>query len=210
MIDQRKKRARGHYKLFGYFKTNTPIPAGSLTIDSTRVFDKSKTYLKKYGIEKEENTLKTDVLYQKFHNKYNYDFRILSFQGLRSNDNSRLMPRALPLINVYYQNNIPSIKSKYYIDTNFLYLDRVEGPRYKRLSILNGLNTDEYITSGGHVFSADASLRTDFYYSDYKKINVLDHSYNNLNLSHKGGVSRIHPRINFEWEISINKSWKKF
>lgn len=191
-----RKTFKGHYDLAGDYIVRNDWHTGKLRYKSKRVFDPSKTYLRKYKISRDE-ILNTDISYNVFESKNYYIARGLSFQDLRFEHNNKTTPLVLPLLEAHREKDTGFWNSKLFTDVNVLNLIRSQGESYKRFSVAEGLKIP-FKMPYGHKFSTTAAVRADLYDVDKTPIRVKDTKTKLLN-NKEGAEGRIYPEIRNEW-----------
>jgi LPS-assembly protein len=148
---------RGHLKGEGHFQPTDKIGWGYKGLISS-----DDTYLRAYKFSDD------DLLFSKTYaekiDKRNYlGGKALYIQSLRAGDDKDTIPYVLPSVDAHYETTpFKDYNSRLYTDGNILVLSRKKGAETRRASGTVGLNTP-YVTSSGHVFSTQASLRGDAY-----------------------------------------------
>jgi len=150
--------------------------------DIERVSD--DLYLRNYDVfrrgdlRKELDTSATNRLRTSAYLQYENDNTLLTarnyvFQGLRTEDVADLTPYILPIIDYRRDFKPPAIGGRGLVNINFASLQRTGGVDTRRITA-SALVEREWLTSGGHRFSAFAEMRGDgFYYSDLDEGNEV-------------------------------------
>lgn len=119
------------------------------------------TYLRRYGFSNEFSL--TSRLYAETAVGRNYALaESMVFQALRQADDSSLTPRILPSLSGYYETEPMTNGARLYGAANLQNLARPTGAEYQRASFTGGAKLP-YVSTGGHVFEAELSVRTDAY-----------------------------------------------
>lgn len=190
----------GHYALKGNYKfTGDTIP-GFVEVESKRMRNKERTFLKKFDID-EENILKTDVNYRYFAKSYYYSLRSLNFQDLRLGYNAKTTSAALPVFDAHLEYPTKIFNSKVYSDVNFLNLARSQGTNYHRFTVKPGIKSTNRLLYGNFL-NFDLSLRADAYEVRQRPITVRSINQESRILAErgkKGKEARMYPEFLTQW-----------
>ncbi len=181
---------RGHYDLNGKF---TVHKNGYFDIKSRFLYDKPKSYLKKYKIS-DDAILTTDLNYRYVDDNNYHSARSLFFQGLRPIDDTKTTLNALPIFDGYYEKNIPDfIPSKFYTTYNIANLFREEGSSYEKITVKPTYAVPLSLPYG-QLLNTEMSVRIDAYDIKHKQIKKVP-----SDKPYKKGITRIYPEVYSEW-----------
>ena len=171
--DESDKDVRGHIKGDGLFDISENWDLG---FDGQ--FTSDDTYLRRYDFDNTD--LITSRAYLERINERNFTrLQMVHFRGLLEIDDSKTTPFAAPYLRSHIESNqgvIPGYKkSKINLDFTSFNIERNLGDNSQRGSARASLNIP-YITSGGHVFELETSLRADKFYSQPLAANDVDES----------------------------------
>lgn len=198
-----KKEIRAHYDLKGrYYFDNQSFPI-QLTVDSKRLMDPNKTYLKKYGFGNED-VLKTDVAFTNITNKRYAAVRALFFQDLRPDSRTKTTASALPQGTFISHHTFSNMKIDGQILADYTNLNRPQGMSYNRFVLKPSLSKS-VVTPNGFVLSGDASVRSDFYNVDYNPVKVA--SNYTPNAQRQGSEARAHPEFVATANYPLYNTW---
>ncbi len=134
-------------------------PQASWGFDVNRASD--DTYLRRYGFGNQE-TLVSRVFGEYVQNRDYAQLQGMAFQGLELDADPDRVPMILPALDATVTSAPLWHGSRARLETNSYLLTRDVGAESRRLSVTTGWNVP-HVTPGGHVLTADASLRTDYY-----------------------------------------------
>jgi len=154
------------------------------------------TYLRRYGISGLD-TLTTNTFVEGFNDRSYAAGNTYWFQGLKEADEDNKIPVVLPLLDFNYVGEPDSAGSYFTIDTNLMFLQRVEGADSRRLSAEAGWHLP-FITEAGHAIRLSATLRGDVYYVN----NVVIPS-NAPGDTDRGFTGRVRPELTAEWRYPL-------
>lgn len=120
----------------------------------------------------------------------------VAFQGLDVDDDPDREPYALPSIDGHFESHPMALGARTYADINTLALTRNLGTEYRRLSSTVGVKVP-YVSSGGHVFESDISMRGDAY--SVSDVTRTDNS------NYNGAVNRAMPKASVAWNYPLVK-----
>lgn len=180
---------RGHIYAKGahHFDSNW-----SVGYDINRTTD--DTYLRRYGFGAQA-TLFSRAYAQGVDGRNFIGIESLAIQGLRAFDDSDTTPFILPNIEGYYETTPNHFGMKYFTSASAQALTRNIGTDQTRFSSSVGVNLP-YVSSGGHVLTSTASLRTDFYDSQNVAINGGAQTVS-------GSETRVIPQLALEWRYPL-------
>ncbi len=147
---------RGHIFATGENRLSEEWSAG---FDINRASD--DTYLRRYRFGAQDTL--TSRAYTEYMDDRDY-LRVqgLAFQGMRIDDDPDTTPFILPEIKARAESGPMWGGTRFRIATDTALLTRSEGADSSRATLNAGVNVP-YVTDGGHVLAADASVRTDVY-----------------------------------------------
>lgn len=182
------KKFRGHVDGFGYFDLDENWQVG---FDAIRTTD--DTYLQRYDFGYSD--VLTSMGYARMIDGRDYvSTKVISFQGLRQNDDPDISPYALPEVNF---NKSYMIEGDYdqQIDVsgNILSLRRDLGVKMNRFSTKAEWSAN-HITSSGHKLDLSLSTRLDYYRVDEVATSKGNYS---------GDMGRIIPEMILKWSYPL-------
>ncbi len=194
-----KNQIRGHYDFNSLFTVENSMFDTYLGLNSVRVYDESKTYLKKYKIS-QEDVLTTNGFVRNFWDN-NYAFMdTLYFQSLNTaftEANWKNAPRIVPWLRASFDKDLEQDNAKVYLDVDALNLYRNTGSRYQRFSSSIGYKKP-FVLPYGQLFQIGGSLRGDYY-----QVNQSKNKQPIIANKSKGSSSRAYPQLNFEWSLPL-------
>ena len=120
------------------------------------------TYLSRYDISSRDE-LVTTLFAEQYEQRSFVSGNGYLFQSLRAGEQSDRSPIVLPLLDANLV-SAPDYAGGYAtLDANLMVLERLDGVDSRRVSVTGGWHRP-FISSGGHVFRIDASLRGDAYH----------------------------------------------
>ncbi len=164
----------------------------SIGYDINRTSD--DTYLRRYNFSNEA-VLFSRAFAQHVDGRNFLSAQGLAIQGLRVFDDPDTTPLILPTLEGYYETAPNDFGLKYFTSANAQLLSREVGVDQRRLSTSVGANIP-YVSDGGHVLNATATMRTDFYQSDDVTI------AGNPQLQ-SGSETRLIPQLALEWRYPL-------
>ena len=180
---------RGHVFTSGRFDLNDQWRVG---FDGRRASD--DTYMRRLGISSEQ--LLTSRLYAEgFYGRSYLNASATAFQGLRSQDDADTTPLLAPSLSVNYLGNADSLGGRISLDASSLVLTRTEGPSSTRGSVAAGYRLP-LLTSGGHMFTFEASARGDVYFSN-------DVPQPDGTVTDDEVKARFFPQVSAEWKYPL-------
>lgn len=159
------------------------------------------TYLSRYGFN--WDSLLTSRAYVEGENFFNNGnkrhyatLQTLHFQGLTAQDSRERTPFVFPLAEFGYMSDRLMGGSRLSLTTNMMALTRDEGAESRRFATLLNWNLP-YVTSGGHIFELDTSIRADIY--DTSNHTLTDGSRVD------GVYGRFVPQVSTTWSYPLMK-----
>ncbi len=154
------------------------------------------TYLRRYRFGDED--LLTSRLYAEGLRDRNYAIvQALAFQGLKVGDDPDRSPLIVPMLDTRLETEPLWMGSRFTLDGNALVLTREEGSETRRVGLIGGWKLP-FVTAGGHVLEAKASVRAE-------GIDVQENF-----ISTSGGVrrvdgnqSRVVPEVEIGWRYPL-------
>lgn len=119
------------------------------------------TYMRKYRYG-DYKSLNSRIYTERIEGRSHALIQAMAFQGLQIDDDPSREPFVLPLAQGYYESNPGWRGSRWFAAGNTQVIERDEGPKSRRLSVTGGYKVP-VVTSGGHLFDMQTSLRTDAY-----------------------------------------------
>ncbi len=147
---------RGHIAANGMKNIDRSTRVG---FDINRATD--QTYLARYGFSRDQ-VLFSRLYGETVEQRNAASIETLAIQGLRVGDNPKTTPSVAPTIEGYYETEPDENGARLHITGNAQSLMREVGADQRRLSVTGGVSYP-YITDGGQVINASASLRQDLY-----------------------------------------------
>lgn len=196
-VNNKGQDSRGHIDAKGAFKFNDYTDWG---FNIRRTSD--DTYLRRYDFS--QDSLLTSRIYAEKHNfledvsgKESRSFasiQTLKFTGLTADDNARLSPLILPLVDFNWESAPTIYNSRFTIDGNIMSLTRDIGAESSRLSTTAGWELP-YITDNGHIFELATKIRTDIYWVNDQPLGAGE-NYN-------GQTGRVVPEASLTWRYPL-------
>ncbi len=180
---------RGHIDAFGNFALSDTWDWG---FNIQRTSD--DTYLRRYDISSED-TLTSRAYVEHIENRRYASVQALAFQGLTVNDNSDTSPLILPIADFAWEGEPGWLNSRLNVETGTTVLTRDIGAQSRRLSTTVGWEVP-YITEGGHVLEAKASVRGDVY-------SVEDVTRSGFANDFDGTPARVIPQLELGWSYPL-------
>ncbi|MEZ5690109.1 MAG: LPS assembly protein LptD [Rickettsiales bacterium] len=185
---------RGHFSGEGHFHTKDKTNLG-FSINKTS----DDTYLRRYDIS-DDSFLTSRIYAEKYdfigdnklknHMRSAFDIQALEFDGLTADDDNRISPRILPLVNFDWQSEKGEYDDRFLINANIMALTRRQGTESRRISTTAGWNLP-YITEDGQIIELNAAVRTDLYWiDDFTLVNGNNFS---------GKTTRVLPSASVTW-----------
>lgn len=153
------------------------------------------TYLRRYRFGVQES-LASRLFTEYVHDRDYIQLQTMAFQGLEVDDDQDTIPFILPGLRAHAESAPLLYGSRFHVDTNTAIITRQEGADTRRASFDAGIRVP-YTTSGGHVLSADASMRADLY-------SVSNHTLPDGS-TFDGSESRIVPTLTLGWRYPLIK-----
>lgn len=150
------------------------------------------TYLRRYRFSN-ERTLFSRIYAEAAQDRNYITAQGLSIQGLRQIDDPDRTPLVLPAIEGYYETDPYESGLRLHAFANAQSLTRRQGVDQHRLSMTQGASIP-LVTDGGHVFTATANLRQDFYRTNNLTIGGNTDDYSE---------ARILPQASLEWRYPL-------
>jgi LPS-assembly protein len=196
-----KSKVRAHIEVNSYYRLDNNMFDTYLGFDAMRVYDKSRTYLKKYKINNDD-TLTTNGYVRNFWDTNYIFFDSIYFQNLRPNANWHITPRVTPWLRSRYMKDLGLNMGSVTVESDILNLHREQGIGYQRYSSKVGYSLP-MVLPYGQLFRVNATLRGDYYQvhqkplpEDYKPISYDNHEY-------ERNTARLLPELNFEWGVPM-------
>lgn len=180
---------RGHIFAKGSHALDNTWSAG---YDINRTTD--DTYLRRYSFGS-QRTLYSRAYVEGVEGRNYATVHGLAIQGLRVFDDPDTTPLIVPIVEGYYETTPNSFGLKYFTGANAQMLSRDVGTDQNRLSGTLGASVP-FVSNGGHVFTATASMRTDVY------------NYDDVTIPGKAGLqsgdeTRVVPIAALEWRYPL-------
>lgn len=158
-----------------------------------------KAYRSDYGYER-KNYLTSRIYNNAYQQNGYYEIQSLSFQNLSPNNNTiNNTPTALPFFESKHRLFSFDDGSKINLETNFLNIQRYNGPETTRVSLKNRWEKD-HLSDNGQVFKFFGSLRHDFY--KYDNAIIGDSLYT-------GSTSRTIPEAGINWSYPLIRDFNQ-
>jgi LPS-assembly protein len=183
---------RGFIEAHGRYKLSNTWATG---LDAERTTD--DTFLQRYRFGWRD-VLTSKLYAERIENRNYASVEAISFQGLTTQDDSSVSPTILPKAKVHFESEPQFAHSRTSFDGNLLVSERNEGVSTRRVSGTVGWKVP-YITKGGQVFEAGATLRGDVY--DIQD-QVIDTSNQNI---YSGTLGRVMPQFTLDWRYPLVK-----
>ena len=186
-------QSRGYIEAHGNYRLSDVWTAG---LDAERTTDNTFLQLYRFGWK---DTLTSRLYAERIEDRNYASVETISFQGLTTLDNSSVSPTILPKATFHYETAPMQWHSRALLDSSLLVSQRNEGVSTRRVSSTGSWKIP-YITRGGQVFEASASLRGDVYdVNDQITDPILQSSYS-------GTLGRIVPQIDLNWRYPFINS----
>lgn len=193
---QGKKEVSGNIKVDGEFEGKLFDKNINYGLHLNRLFDKTKTYLKKYKISDDE-ILNSQIYInnQKTENNGKSHFLSLEslfFQDLRPDFDSSLTPNILPLIRYNQLYPLKFLDTK--IELNSAFYNIWTRSQDTDTNIMNDISfNNKFITENGHEFNIKNGIYTYL------------HQYNSVNFSNKNYINKtnIVPYSKLRWSYEV-------
>ncbi|MBY0355464.1 MAG: LPS assembly protein LptD [Rickettsiales bacterium] len=151
------------------------------------------TYLRRYRFGN-QNMLRSRLFSERIKDRNYTVVESLAFQGLQANSDPDRSPVVLPSAKMYLESDPLVLGSRVHLEASGRAITRQINTDSRRATLDSGW-TIPYVTSGGHVFETDASVRTDIY------------SISDLSLASggefDGSQSRAVPRLASGWRYPV-------
>lgn len=185
--DEGDRSLRGHLKGKGIFDLTEHWDFG---FDGQYTSD--DTYLRRYDFDNTD-LITSRAFFDRISERNFTRIQAVHFRGLLEQDSSTTTPIAAPYLRSHVESTyglIPGFdKSKMTFDATSFNVVREIGDENFRGSIKSAVSVP-FVTSGGHIFEASASLRADQYYLDGPAIT-------------KDSVNRVIPEVSFGWRLPM-------
>ncbi|MCH2548003.1 MAG: LPS assembly protein LptD [Alphaproteobacteria bacterium] len=188
---------RGHVEGTGRFGLSENWMWG---FDAKRASD--DTYLRRYEFGYED-LLTSRAFVQGYKNRSFANVEAVSFQGLRVDDNSEVIPLIHPLVNMRHETAPGWQGSRFGVEGNMLALSRDTGSDTQRLSSSVYWRAP-MITKGGHVMELRTQLRADVYSVSDLATTTTGAAADNFD----GTVGRVVPELWFDWKYPLIKRFE--
>lgn len=152
------------------------------------------TYLRRYGFGS-ERTLYSRAYVEGVEGRNYATVHGLAIQGLRVFDDPDTTPLILPIAEGYYETTPNSFGMKYFTSANAQALSRKQGADQNRLSGTLGAQLP-FVSDGGHIITATASMRTDYY--DFDDVTLAGQPG-----TVSGSETRVVPIAALEWRYPL-------
>lgn len=189
---------RGHINASGHFQLTQDWSFG---FRGNRSSD--ATYLRRYRFGNEVDHLDSNLYLHNQSGRNSIHVEALAFQGLAADDVSERTPFILPSVKAHFETTPTQGRGdKFSLDADALVLSRQEGAKSRRLSLTGGWSIP-YISSSGHMFSLNTSLRGDVY-------SVRDVTLSSgEELDGDKIVTRALPQVQLSWHFPLVKHYEK-
>lgn len=177
---------RDYIEAHGMLKLSDHWTSG---VDLERTSD--DTFLALYGFTWQD-MLTSRVYAERIDDRDYAVVQALAFQGLQPEDIAAQSPYILPQAIMHVESNPMANHSRFMLDSSTLVLDRQVGDSDQRVSSTVSWKLP-YITSGGQVFEAKASLRGDAYNVDDQTVNTTTRE------TFSGTTGRVIPEVDLDW-----------
>lgn len=157
------------------------------------------TYLRRYEFGYED-LLTSKIYLNGYDNRTFANVEAIGFQGLRSEDDSSVIPYIHPLVDASHETEPGWEGSRFGVSGNAMALSREEGAQSRRLSSTAYWRVP-HVTEGGHVFELRTQLRADVYSVEEVATTTTGGAPDNYN-----GVSgRVIPEVWLDWRYPLLK-----
>lgn len=188
-------QVRGYIKANGRYKLTDYWTAG---LDAERTTD--NTFLQRYRFGWRD-VLTSRAFAERIENRNYASVEAISFQGLTVQDNSNVSPSILPKVRFHYETPIGYAHSSASLDGSLLVTERNQGVSMRRFSSTAGWKIP-FITRGGQIFEAGATLRGDVYdISDQTIDPATGETYN-------GTLGRVIPQLTLNWRYPLLRKFQ--
>ena len=184
---------RGYIDAHGKMQLSDNWSSG---IDVERTTD--DTFLGYYGIGW-QSLLTSRIYAERVEDRSYLMVESLAFQGLQPQDTSAQSPYVLPQAELHFESEPLAQHSRLAFDSNMLALERDQGASDRRLSDTVAWKLP-YVTSGGQVFEAKASVRGDAY-------SVTDQTISTTGQTFNGTTGRVMPELDLDWRYPFINSF---
>lgn len=151
----------------------------------------SDTYMRRYGFGSED-TLTSQLYLEGFRGNTYTSISTMAFQGLRSDDDSRVTPLVLPTAQFNYQGDPDKYGAYQTLDLNTAMLTREQGADSTRISVRPSWNIS-HIAPKGDIYKLRATMGLDFFHAqDLAAPAARGNTYN-------GAALRVYPELAFDW-----------
>jgi LPS-assembly protein len=183
---------RGHVEGSGLFRLSPDWATG---FDIKRASD--DTYLRRYEFGSED-LLISKAYVQGFRNRSFANIEAVGFQGLRAEDDSKVIPLIHPLIDMSHETEPGWNGSRFGATGNVLSLSRDTGSSSQRLST-SAYWRAPWVTEGGQVMELRTQLRADV----YSVSDLAATTTSGAQDSYDGVSGRLVPEIWFDWKYPL-------
>jgi len=151
----------------------------------------SDTYMRRYGFGNED-TLTSKVFLEGYRNNSYTSFSAMTFQGLRSTDNSKTTPLVMPLVDFNYEGDPSRLGAYNTVDVNLAMLSREQGLSSRRISVKPAWNLP-FIAPKGDIYKLSASMGIDFFHAANQPVPAARGTLYN------GAALRVTPQVALDW-----------
>ena len=198
-VVENSKQVRGHINFESLFTLENTMFDSYIGLNLMRVYDKSKTYLKKYKIS-QEDILTTNGFVRNFWDNNYLFLDTLYFQNLNTaytDADWKTAPRIVPWLRGYFDKDLEYNNSKIYFDIDALNLHRNTGLKYQRLSSTVGYKVP-FVLPYGQLLQIGGSLRGDYY-----QVHQSNNSKKVTGDKPVGSTTIAYPQFDIEWRLPL-------
>ncbi|MEX1147439.1 MAG: LPS assembly protein LptD [Sphingomonadales bacterium] len=156
------------------------------------------TYLRRYEIS-DTDTITSRAAVERFGNRSYGALTVLTFQGLRIEDDWGTTPHALPRFDYHYKSAPGLFGGRYRVDMNALALQRFDGMDSRRVSVDGGWEAP-FVAPSGSIYEFSVSLRGDMYH-----VNGSANPDEPVYAGENGFEYRVLPRARLSWRMPMVK-----
>ena len=198
-----KKDFRGHYDFRGVYNISGKYLNGLVTLDSVRLSDPTKTYLKKYKFS-QDDVLKSDFHFRNSSDSHYNSFRNLVFQDLRPEASNKTTARVLPQLTYIHDKEFENFGVKTHFLVDYTNINRPQGMNYNRVVNIWKLDKN-FLSNYGMFWKNNLSVRGDLYQSHFHPITVVSNYHSNVNGEKNGLEFRFHPEYASTFNMPLYK-----
>lgn len=185
---EREDRTHWHIDTMGEYHFNQHWRLGANVLRSS-----DRNYVRRYpelGVTS-RSVLTSKAYAEGFYQQTYFHVQGLSFQGLRTQDNQKMIPLVAPLVDINYKSGPCLWHSWFTTDFNGIVLTREQGTNTRRFSVKQGWHIP-YQSCWGDLYQLDFIFRVDGY-------NVDCHPIIGENRTVNASEGRVFPQVALHW-----------